>query len=55
MIISIFKKLFHYTILPVESYKQLQIYETGHFQLENGSTSYIFKFGENALIPVCNL
>ena len=49
MLISIFKYLFHYTLLPVKSYKELQLYENVHFQLEYRSTSYIFQDMEHGL------
>ena len=41
--ISIFKYLLDFTSLQVKSYKQLQIYENEHFQIEYRSTSCIFK------------
>ena len=34
ILISIFKYLLDFTSLQVKSYKQLQIYENEHFQLE---------------------
>ena len=47
MLICIFKNLFHTTILPVESDKQLRIYENGYSKLEYGSTLFIFKVWEH--------
>ena len=41
--VSIFKGLLDFTSLQVKSYKQLQIYENEHFQLEYRSTSCIFQ------------
>ena len=43
ILISIFKYLLDFTSLQVKSYKQLQIYENEHFQLEYRSTSCIFQ------------
>ena len=34
--------VFFYTRLPVKSYKQVQIYENGHFQLEYRFTLYMY-------------
>ena len=42
-LISIFKYLPDFILLLVKSYKQLQIYENEHFQLEDRSTSCIFQ------------
>ena len=43
ILISTFKCLLDFTSLRVKSYKQLQIYEKEHFQLEYRSTSCIFQ------------
>ena len=43
MLISIFKYLLDFTSLQVKSYKQLQIYENEHFQIEYRSISCIFQ------------
>ena len=43
ILISIFKYSLDFTSLQVKSYKQLQIYENEHLQLEYRSTSYIFQ------------
>ena len=43
IIISIFKYLLDFTSLQVKSNKQLQIYESEHFQKEYRSISCIFK------------
>ena len=43
ILISIFKYLLDFTSLQVKSYKQLQIYESEHFQLEYRSKSCIFQ------------
>ena len=45
ILISIFKYLLDFTSLQVESYKQIQIYENEHFQIEYRSTSCIFRSG----------
>ena len=43
ILISIFKYLLVLTLLQVKSYKQLQIYENEHFQIEYRSISCIFQ------------
>ena len=43
ILISISKYLLDFTLLQIKSYKQLQIYEIEHFQLEYRSTSCIFQ------------
>ena len=43
ILISISQYLLDFTSLQVKSYKQLQIYENEHFQLEYRSTSCIFQ------------
>ena len=43
ILIIIFKYLLDFTSLQVKSFKQLQIYENEHFQLEYRSTSCIFQ------------
>ena len=43
ILISIFKYLLDFTLLQVKSYKQLQIYENEHFQIDYRSISCIFK------------
>ena len=43
ILISIIKYLLDFTSLQVKSYKQVQIYENEHFQLEYRSTSCIFQ------------
>ena len=43
ILISIFKYLLDLTSLQVKSYKQLQIYENEHFQIEFRSISCIFQ------------
>ena len=43
ILISIFEYLLDITSLQVKIYKQLQIYENEHFQLELRSTSCIFQ------------
>ena len=43
ILISIFKYLLDFTSLQVKSYKQFQIYENEHFQIEYRSISCIFK------------
>ena len=40
---SIFRYLLDFTSLQVESYKQLQIYENEHFQIDYRSISCIFQ------------
>ena len=42
-LISMFKYLLDFTSLQVKCYKQLQIYENEHFQLEYRSTLCIFQ------------
>ena len=41
ILISIFKYFLDFTSLQVKSYKQLQIYENEHFQIEYRSISCI--------------
>ena len=43
LLISVFKYLLDFTSLQVKSYKQLQLYENEHFQIEYRSTSCIFQ------------
>ena len=43
ILISIFKYLLDFTSLQVKSYKQLQIYENEHLELEYRTTSCIFQ------------
>ena len=47
ILISIFKYLLDFTSVQIKSYKQLQIYENEHFQLEYRSTSCIFQVSSN--------
>ena len=43
ILISIFKYLLDFTSLQIKRYKQLQIYEIEHFQIEYRSISCIFQ------------
>ena len=43
LLISILKCLLDFTSLHIKSYKQLQIYENEHFQIEYRSISCIFQ------------
>ena len=49
ILISVFKYLLDFTSLQVKSYKQLQIYENEHFQIEYRLTSCIFQVRYNGL------
>ena len=55
ILISIFKYLLDFSPLQVKSYKQLQIYENEHFQLEYRSTSCICQVRYHGLSNACNL
>ena len=50
ILISIFRYLLDFTSMQVKSYKQLQIYENEHFQIEYRSISCIFKVMYHGLL-----
>ena len=55
ILISIFKYLLDFTSLQVKSYKQLQIYENEHFQLEYRSNHVYFRSGIMVYSNTCTL